>query len=198
MTGVSANGSVIFDVPAGGGSGDTNPLGAGAAVVSVLDLLGLPFLCFFSTAAAGGNGSASSRCFFRVEERKELSGSGAFLVFVSVVVVAGAGSGDNRLVFPRVDLVVFVVVASAFVPSSAAPSVEVAVAFADFALGGLPLFGDGLGTGSSATGSAIETPPVSDGLAFFDVMRVNWKPSASSSYSPVGSTNQRNINTSAI
>ena len=68
ITGVSAIGSVILAVPDGCGSGDTKPFSS-----SVFDLLGLPFLRFFSAGTASfrnelcifsGCGSGSAAVFF--------------------------------------------------------------------------------------------------------------------------------------
>ena len=75
ITGVSAIGNVILAVPDGCGSGDTKPF-----LSSVFDLLGLPFLRFFSV----GNASGWSR--FRNE----------------LCISSGCGSGSAAVFFVRV------------------------------------------------------------------------------------------------
>ena len=119
MTGVSAIGNVIFDVPACCGSGETNPFRW-----SSWDLLGLPFLRFFST------GAVSPLSCLRV-------------VRVVRGALAGCVSGSGKVGF-AVALVCLVELSDDFFD---------ATALSDFStgrfLGGRPLLSDGLGAGAS-------------------------------------------------
>lgn len=139
MTGVSAIGNVIF-VP--DDSGETKPFRS-----SVFDLLGLPFLRFFSA------GTASGWSCFR-DDRRVVSGCGCGCG-------CGSGSGGGVFLFPRVWRFGRSSMVFSFVLSS------------NRLLDRRPFLGDGCG--GDFSGAELGTSGIAsiDGLAFLDGRRLN-------------------------